>query len=206
MKGYFVIKKQSQDGSAHLILVIVLVIALIGSLGFIFWQNYTQKQDMTASPTEITTPTEITPAPVVAETLPTTQTIADIKAAISSKNVTTLENKLADSVSVIPVPGGCEGEPEVSYSIESCFRETKAQAFVSLTDLVNGNPGMPSPSWDFDISAEKLASYKASNSFLSPFIDKTNAIIGVSEISQQMIIINFDSTGKINTILQIYQF
>ena len=194
------IKKQSQSGSAHLILVTVLVIALIASLGFIFWQNYIQKQDTIINPTVVKNPTEITPVPVITETLPTTQTVANIKAAIVSKNVATLENQLADTISFIPVPGSCVG-PEV---VESCFDQTKAQAFVSLTDWVNSMPGKPAPSWNFDVGVEKLATYKASNSFLTQFIDKENAIVGVSEISSQMIILNFDSNGKVDTILRVY--
>jgi|GEM_PF-4700588 len=35
------LKKQS--GSAHVVIVIILVVALIGALGFMFWQNFTQK-------------------------------------------------------------------------------------------------------------------------------------------------------------------
>ena len=35
-------KKKSQSGNAHLILVIVLVIALIGAIGYIAWQNFLQ--------------------------------------------------------------------------------------------------------------------------------------------------------------------
>jgi len=36
--------KKTQVGSAHLIVVLVLVLALIGSLGFIFWQNFMQQK------------------------------------------------------------------------------------------------------------------------------------------------------------------
>jgi uncharacterized membrane protein YukC len=36
-------KKQSQSGSAHLIIVIVLVVALLGALGFIVYQNFIAK-------------------------------------------------------------------------------------------------------------------------------------------------------------------
>lgn len=34
------VKNASQNGSAHIVIIIGLVLALIGSLGFIFWQNY----------------------------------------------------------------------------------------------------------------------------------------------------------------------
>lgn len=35
-------KKQSQSGSAHFIIIFILVIALLGALGFVFWQNFIQ--------------------------------------------------------------------------------------------------------------------------------------------------------------------
>lgn len=35
-------KRSSQSGSAHLIIIIVLTIALLGTLGFVFWQNFGQ--------------------------------------------------------------------------------------------------------------------------------------------------------------------
>jgi len=41
-KGHLVNKKQSQSGSIHLIITIVLAVALIGALGFVFYQNYMQ--------------------------------------------------------------------------------------------------------------------------------------------------------------------
>ena len=35
-------KKQSQSGSAHLIIIMILCVALIGALGFVYWQNFMQ--------------------------------------------------------------------------------------------------------------------------------------------------------------------
>ncbi len=41
-------RKKSSRGSAHAIVTIVLVVALVGVLGFMFWQNFTQKESDTA--------------------------------------------------------------------------------------------------------------------------------------------------------------
>ena len=41
-KGYIVNKQKSQSGFAHLVLVIILIVALLGTLGFVYWQNYMQ--------------------------------------------------------------------------------------------------------------------------------------------------------------------
>lgn len=34
------VKNSSQNGSAHVVVIIILVVALLGALGFIFWQNF----------------------------------------------------------------------------------------------------------------------------------------------------------------------
>ena len=44
-----------QTGSAHIGIVIILVVALIGALGVIFWQNFTQKDTTTDHNTTSTT-------------------------------------------------------------------------------------------------------------------------------------------------------
>ncbi len=52
-----------QQGSAHAILVIVLVVGLLGALGFIFWQNFIKDDDSAASTKQAET-TEKVEAPV----------------------------------------------------------------------------------------------------------------------------------------------
>lgn len=39
-------KNQSQSGSVHLIITVVLVAALLGTVGFIFWQNFANKKNI----------------------------------------------------------------------------------------------------------------------------------------------------------------
>jgi len=46
-------KKQSQSGSAHLVVIIVLVAALIGALGFVFYQNFMVAKTETPAPTPV---------------------------------------------------------------------------------------------------------------------------------------------------------
>ena len=43
-----------QQGSAHLIVIIILVIALLGALGFVFWQNFIQQPNQIAKSNELT--------------------------------------------------------------------------------------------------------------------------------------------------------
>lgn len=40
---------RKQDGSAHIAIVIILVVALLGALGFIFWQNVVVDKNVTES-------------------------------------------------------------------------------------------------------------------------------------------------------------
>lgn len=46
-------KSNNQSGSAHAVVIIILIMAILGLLGFIFWQNFVQKKD--ATPTKSVT-------------------------------------------------------------------------------------------------------------------------------------------------------
>lgn len=48
-KGHLLNKHKSQSGSAHLIIVVVLLFALVGGLGFVFWQNRANTQVNTST-------------------------------------------------------------------------------------------------------------------------------------------------------------
>ncbi|MFZ1301166.1 MAG: hypothetical protein WAQ27_01125 [Candidatus Microsaccharimonas sp.] len=50
-------KFRNQSGSAHVVVIVVLIIAIIGALGFIFWQNFVQK-DPVANTTQTTESTK----------------------------------------------------------------------------------------------------------------------------------------------------
>lgn len=45
---------QTQAGSAHVVIVIILVVALTGALGFIFWQNFMKTETDTSEPVATT--------------------------------------------------------------------------------------------------------------------------------------------------------
>jgi hypothetical protein len=47
-------KHNSQTGSAHIAAIVVLVIALVGALGYIFWNNFLNKEETAVSKTENT--------------------------------------------------------------------------------------------------------------------------------------------------------
>lgn len=48
MKGYLLNKTKSQSGFAHLAIIVVLTVLLLGTLGFVFYQNFIQNKDNTS--------------------------------------------------------------------------------------------------------------------------------------------------------------
>jgi ABC-type Na+ efflux pump permease subunit len=46
-------KQNSQTGSTHLITIIILVVVLVGALGFIFWQNFMMSKSTTTQQVQI---------------------------------------------------------------------------------------------------------------------------------------------------------
>lgn len=48
------IKKYTQQGSAHIIIVVTLVVALLATLGFVFWQNFIDKDSSSTADTSKT--------------------------------------------------------------------------------------------------------------------------------------------------------
>ena len=64
-KGHLVNKKQSQSGSAHLVIIILLAVALLGALGYVYYLNFMQPKvaDITPAPLVIDNPAPAVIAP-----------------------------------------------------------------------------------------------------------------------------------------------
>lgn len=60
-------KTRSQTGSAHVLVTVILVVALLGALGFIFWQNFATKKNVAATNATAQTITSTTAAPAVSQ-------------------------------------------------------------------------------------------------------------------------------------------
>jgi hypothetical protein len=65
---------KSQSGSVHIVIVSILTLALVGALGFIFWQNFISKSSHTDNTVQVST------AKVVASSSPAQGTAAKVKA------------------------------------------------------------------------------------------------------------------------------
>ena len=63
-------KSQMQKGSAHVVIIVILIIALIGVLGFVFWQNFIKKDDVT-KPATTAVSDETTEKPITYKTYTT---------------------------------------------------------------------------------------------------------------------------------------
>lgn len=48
-------KKSTSQGSAHVVIIVVLIVALLGALGFVFYQNFIAKKDATQDATSAST-------------------------------------------------------------------------------------------------------------------------------------------------------
>ncbi len=68
---------KKQQGSAHVIIVVVLVVALLGALGFIFWQNFIAKDSESKSNEKQTTKQEDKKKEVVSEETEDAQAMPD---------------------------------------------------------------------------------------------------------------------------------
>lgn len=84
-----------QSGSAHVIIIVILVIALLGTLGFFFWKNYLNKDDTKKVDTETSVKKEDAPKPITYKTYQTDTHPISFKYPDSW----TLENATADNSS-----------------------------------------------------------------------------------------------------------
>jgi len=57
-----------QSGSTHVIIIVILIIALLGTLGFVFWKNYINKDDTKKVETGTSAKKEDIPKPVTYKT------------------------------------------------------------------------------------------------------------------------------------------
>lgn len=95
--------EQSQDGSAHLVIIIVLAIALIGSLGFVLYRNL-QEERVTGKdidPTKVVGPIKTEVASEVALTEVASDTTNDTKFAIKYPKTWTLAHEITPGSDIV---------------------------------------------------------------------------------------------------------
>lgn len=107
MKGRLVSSKNSQSGSGHLIIVIILVVTLLGTLGFVFWQNYTKSKTGNTSTTNSLNNRAVKPN----DSPNTTATIVPNAAAIITDAYNLVNSKYASSALKIESTLGVANSP-----------------------------------------------------------------------------------------------
>lgn len=95
---------QRQNGSAHIVIIIVLVVALIGALGYIFWQNFISK----GSNTEHTTVT--------------TESLEDSSDSTFKSSVYTFDDAVA-GINKVLLEKGCSGSGMSEAISKDTFKE-----------------------------------------------------------------------------------
>lgn len=141
-------KKQSQSGFAHLAIIIVLVVVLLGTLGFVYWQNFMQpKTDTTETINSTITNTY--------------KTYADEKYNYSFKYL--------DKWTLGPIRGGYPGDQYINRNMDVKNENGEVVATLIVgVDSLGGMCGGPDTTWpvrtvlDFEpssIAAEKPVTF-----------------------------------------------
>ncbi len=171
-----VVKRNESGFSWVIILVGVLVLGVIGGVGYkVFKKEPAKPATSTTTTTAAVTKDK---AVVATTTAPTAEELDNIKASITSENTAALEGYMAASVNVIIAASEAYGP------------QTPVQAVKDVDYVKDGD------TWDFALPAATLAAYQAGD-YKQYF--PTTALVGKSS-NGYVISFQFDSAGKINGI------
>ena len=134
-------KSKQQAGSAHVIITVVLVVALMGALGFIFWQNFIQKKAVTTTATPASSQTTATAAQPAQPAPKSTQTAL----VIGNYAVEVPYDGTEDAYTVTPATtGGFAG----GYTVYSKNLTAQCGSSVNVGSIKRFNQGdsVPGPS------------------------------------------------------------
>ncbi len=161
---------RNQSGSAHVVIIIILVVALLGTLGFVFWQNFLAPKDDKV--TEQVTTQETTEA----EITPEVDKIAASKSEIAASMNNNYKGLSAHMIS--PIGGSIANS-------DGIFRDKTSDELVALIQDYFGtsNPDLAvSTSWTF-VDYKNLTNDKLTNQFKqSGFPDYATSYIGTAKI------------------------
>lgn len=139
---------QKQSGGAHVIIVVILIIALLGVLGFVFWQNFINKS---ASDTQASSETQ------------TTTSVAKGEVATSQGELVLSSSHVKGTyatewgMSARPMTGGTSGTKIIGYILSSAKLSSDAQdkqgcaAQAGTIQIVN-----PGDTWSEDRSGNNI--------------------------------------------------
>lgn len=95
--------KQKQNGSAHVVIIVILVIALVGTLGFVFWQNSVNKKDSVDNAAQTDNSTEKSTPEIITKTFTIDSVTFDTPKSWSKEGESPIpSNDLIGSVKLLP--------------------------------------------------------------------------------------------------------
>jgi hypothetical protein len=151
--------EHKQSGSAHVVIVVVLVVALLGALGFIFYQNFIAKKD--ASDSVATQPDSVTQA--TSEVTTTT--------AVSKKEYCTAIEKLCFnypedwSVSATQEIGTLDPTTPTMDQVQ--IKNKAGETYLYMTTGISGIGGTCDPSENVDVTILETHTTGIQGDFLS---------------------------------------
>ncbi len=112
------IKRKSQNGSHSIVLLVIVVIALLGVLGFVFWQNFMQPGSDTAKTTNDTNSADVAAVDATADWETYSTTRANFNLKYPSDWTVTDTSQTPGQLVKIASPEGDASQYEVAVSFE----------------------------------------------------------------------------------------
>lgn len=182
--------QQTEKGSAHVVLVAVLVLIIIGLIGILFWQNVMNKESAT-SDTQSSAKTETTQQPTTAVD-PIVATKVGIEQSLNTEGYAGLSNYMAAAVdSAIANSDGIFNDKtpdETTKSLDTYF-----------TDYASWNKQTKVSEWkteEFNVTNNtKLKNFAAQTTFFD--FKGTYVAVGAGSNDDKFMAFHIDDQGKI---------
>ncbi len=140
-------KINSQSGNAHIVIIVVLVVALVATLGFVYWQNFIQKKDDSAKTSTQTSQKAATPkATAVLPDMIEYPTSVMVKSAVETAQLTNAPTSFkdfvvqtinADNIAIVSEGSSCK---RVIY-VDKIYKQTYALGMIGATSATGDENG-----------------------------------------------------------------
>lgn len=140
-------KRNNQLGSAHAVVIIILIVVILGLLSFVFWQNFIQKKDTTPTKS-VTTTTQAKSVTTTPATTSTTTKSTVTSLPIGIYGVEVPYDSTSDTYTLAPDTTGSTGGFAGGYTIFSKKVTVACGSSVNVGVIKRFNKGdsIPSPS------------------------------------------------------------
>lgn len=207
------VNKTSQKGSAHVIIVVILVVALLGALGFVFWQNFIQKDTETKPvtqsnthkdvPKQVTYKTYQTDKHPISFKYPDSWTVKNEKAddqysfSRSVDVVTSADDVVSFSVGGQGLGGTCGGNPPTRSTIDVTSTTLKTPKSTTLSYTLTPNPdGSYDATYGLTDTYTEVGDQKACDNTFYYLFDSGNNIYMLMNFSGKKHFANLEDAKK----------